>query len=213
MTPRFRHHRLPFHALALLHCLLPTLSVAAAEKELPLYQRFRPVTSFPWREPGATLESVLKRIYQDPDETVRGLLLEAYLCTIPADQFPTAFERCLQLEEDDTPDELLSIFFRAWAEADPAAAWARLDPMVDTVMEQHPLSIDTWTTSIYAVNLPAVQKADFWPQYTHIDEFIEGLLKSKIPSEEQQKLLDQANAREASYLEASKAAQGKASGP
>ena len=33
-------------------------SVAAADvPEPPLYQRFRPVTSLPWREPGATLES------------------------------------------------------------------------------------------------------------------------------------------------------------
>ena len=124
---------------------------------------------------------MLTRVYQEPDNRVRSLLLKEYLCSISADQFPTAFDLCLKLEEDDTPDDILALLIRAWGEVDPEAAWVKCDQLVDTVMELNPLDVDSWETKIAVVNLPAVRAAHYWPSRTHIAEFLEGLEASSLP--------------------------------
>src|SRR5688500_14588501 len=100
----------------LLRLLLTLVALGtAAEAADPLYLQFRPVSSLPWEERGATWETVIRRLYREPNAMVRSTLLEEYLTKIPAADFPRVFDLCLKLEEEDSPDKLLNLLLRAWA--------------------------------------------------------------------------------------------------
>ena len=183
--------------ITLLAAFYLSLSSLTAEVSAPpLYQRFRPVTSLPWREPGATLESVLKRIYRDPDYDVRDILLKEYLCSISADQFPQAFDLCIALEEDDTPDHAIALLMRAWAEVDPEAAWVKCDALLETIMSMEALDVDSWGTEIRVLNLEAVRKANFWPMSSMVSDFLEGLARSHVDPGRKARLQAIAEARD-----------------
>lgn len=184
---------LDFLLMMLLVAALAALPLSAQLQATPLYAHIRPVTSLPWTEPKANTDAVLKRIYQDPSNSVRYALLEAYLPLLEPSQFPHAFDLCTRLEEDDTPDDLLPLLIYCWAQVDPAAAWQRCEELYPTIMEQDALAIDSWRTQIYSFDFPAIQNAHFWPGSDSFAQyFVSGMSKSGVPEDKKQRLAERA---------------------
>jgi hypothetical protein len=180
----------------------------AARAAEPLYQQFRPLASLPWATSGATWEQVIRRLYREPDKTVRSTLLEKYLTKVRASDFPHLFDLCLRLEEEDSPDDLLGQLLRAWARTDARAAWAKCDALYDVIVPQDPLSVDSWGTGIVVLNSRAVAASDFWPEHDKFaDAFSEGVAESALPQHERDRYIALQKARSAAWLAACDAAE------
>lgn len=194
--------------------LLPALLILAAgvltEAAEPLYQQFRPVASLPWATPGATWEQVIRRLYREPNKQVRSTLLDEYLKTVPASDFGRVFDLCLQLEEEDSPDDLLEQLLRAWGRIDAAAAWNKCQALYETIVGQEPLDVDSWGTGIVILNPKAVAASDFWPKsdkFAH--EFSAGVTQSGLPQPEKDRYLALQRARSEAWSKASEEAERK----
>jgi len=59
---------------------------------------FEPLTELPWEAPNTTLDSVLDRIFREPNPSIRYPLLAEYLRMVPAEQLSHAFDRSISLE-------------------------------------------------------------------------------------------------------------------
>jgi hypothetical protein len=182
----------------------------AAQAAEPLYLQFRPLASLPWATPGATWEQVIRRLYREPDKTVRSALLDKYLTMVPASDFPRVFDLCLRLEEDDSPDNLLEQLLRAWARKDARAAWAKCNSLYEVIVTQDPLSVDSWRTGIFVLNPGAVAASNFWPESDGFaDAFSEGVAESALPQHEKDRYIALLEARSAAWTAASEAAEKK----
>ena len=191
--------------------ILPILALGTvAHTAEPLYLQFRPVASLPWETLGATWEQVIRRLYREPDQTVRTALLEKYLTTVPASNFPRLFDLCLRLEEDDSPDLLLELLLRAWARTDPRAAWAKCNALYEIIIPQDPLSVDEWGTGIYVLNPRVAAASDFWPESNGFAlGFSEGIAGSALPENEKDRYIALQKARSAAWEAANEAAEEK----
>src|ERR1700691_3530481 len=87
---------------ALLAVLLSAANVMAQTKYLKPAV-FVPLTSLPWKQQNATLESTLKAIFLEPDLEIRYPVLAEYLRTIPVGQLGKAFDICIDLEGTQRP--------------------------------------------------------------------------------------------------------------
>jgi hypothetical protein len=182
----------------------------AGEAAEPLYQQFRPLASFPWVTPRTTQEQVIHRLYREPNKTVRSTLLEEYLKRVPAADFPRVFDLCLQLEEEDSPDDLLEPLLRAWARTDAAAAWAKCKALYEIILPQDPLDVDAWGTGIVVLNPRAVAASDFWPASDKFSEaFSEGVAESGLPQPAKDRYTALQKARSAAWSAAYDAAEKK----
>jgi hypothetical protein len=180
----------------------------AAQAAEPLYLQFRPLASLPWATPDATWEQVIRRLYREPDKTVRSILLEKYLTMVRASDFPRLFDLCLRLEEEDSPDGLLRQLLRAWARKDAGAAWAKCNALYEVIVPQEPLDVDSWGTGIIVLNPRAVAASDFWPESDGFaDAFSEGVAESSLPQQEKDRYIALQKARSAAWLAASEAAE------
>ena len=185
--------------------LVPTASTAE-----PLYEQFRPVTSPPWTEPGANNETVIARIYREPSLLARTALLEAYLSKVPASSFPRIFDHCLRLEEDDSPDELLELLFRHWAEKDPATAWSRCEAWFDLIIPETPLGVDSWETGIIVLNPQAAAGSSYWPGSDGFAKaFSAGVAQSSLAETEKERFITRQVEKSKAWWAAYEAAEEK----
>lgn len=154
---------------------------------------FQPLTTLPWKENGATLESVISRIYLDPNEIVRKAVLEAYLQTIPASELGKAFDLCVVREETQTPDELVGVLLEIWGRRDPAACWQKTRQLFHVVgIEDGWLSYSSWDASSSAITVQdrvAIEKSPFWLNSQTLTCFPFGVDESKLPRAERLKYL------------------------
>ena len=97
---------------------ISTMVNAKAERNNLKPSDFDPLTSLPWKKPGATLEGVLGAIFREPNIGIRYPVLGEYLRTIPLGQLGGAFDMCIDLEGAQTPDYLIEFFLPIWAERD-----------------------------------------------------------------------------------------------
>src|SRR5687768_763022 len=107
--------------------LLLALSTGAlmAERRILPPSEFEPLTSLPWKSADATLDSVLHSLFREPNFAIRYPLLGEYLRTIPVKELGKAFDRCVELEGTQTPEDLVAFFLRIWAARDPKECWKR----------------------------------------------------------------------------------------
>jgi len=185
----------------------------AADGAEPLYQQFRPLGSLPWAKQGATPEQVIRRLYREPNQTVRSTLLEEYLKTVPAREFGQVFDLCVRLEEADAPDELLGTLMRAWGRIDPAAAWAKCKALHEIIVAEEPLGVDQWSTPIVIQNPKAVAASNFWPRDgSFADAFSEGVAKSALPQKEKDRYIALQKAKAEEWETAQEKAEGRTPG-
>jgi hypothetical protein len=189
----------------ILALLLLTGALASAAE--PLYIQYRPLSGLPWQAPEAGWEQVIRRIYREPVQEIRGAVLEEYLKQVPAADFPQVYELCLRLEEEDSPDVLLGRLMYVWAEKDPAAAWEKCLALYEIIIPQDPLSVDSWGTGIVVLNPEAVAASYFWPESDHFaEEFARGLADSMLPEPEKARFTKLQEERSAAWEKAYQAA-------
>ena len=142
----------------------PPLRAQDADAEaLPLYRQFRMLSGLPWKEAGATRQTVLARIFHEPHTLVRREVLREYLQTVlPVEEFAAAFDECLALEQADFPGAVPEFVMRAWAERDPAAAVKRCQTLFDLVIEGAPLDFDNWSKPIRTGDLEKARASTYW---------------------------------------------------
>ena len=148
-----------------LGCLAGSLGppMRAQDAEAPLYRQFRVLSGLPWKEAGATRQTVLARIFHEPHTLVRREVLREYLQTVlPVEEFPAAFDECLALEQADFPGAVPEFVLRAWAERDPAAAVKRCQTLFDLVIEGAPLDFDKWSKPIRTGDLEKARASTYW---------------------------------------------------
>src|SRR4051794_24587350 len=84
---------------------------------------FVPLTSAPWTQPNATVQSIVKAIYLEPEARLRSAVLAEYLHLIPVEELGRAFDICTGLEGTQSPDDLVRNFLEVWGERDPKVCW------------------------------------------------------------------------------------------
>ena len=77
------------------------------------------------KKPGATLESVLDKIFREPNESIRYPILAEYLRAIPERDLGKAFDICVRLEGAQVPDKIAAFLLQIWGERDPVGGWEK----------------------------------------------------------------------------------------
>ena len=148
---------------------------------------FEPLTSLPWKKPGATLEEVLDAIFREPNLSVRYPVLAGYLRAVPTGQVGKAFERCIDLDGNQTPDELIQVILPIWAEREPKTCWKRTKELFRLVgIEDGWLGYDSWHNARITVqDLAAIRASRFWIEdYNSLNCFAVGVDRSSLPRKE-----------------------------
>ena len=143
---------------------ISTVVNAKAERNNLKPSDFDPLTSLPWKKPGATLEGVLGAIFREPNIGIRYPVLGEYLRTISLGQLGRAFDMCIDLEGGQTPDYLIEFFLPIWAERDAHACWKRTRELFHLVgIEDGWLGYDSWSNRRITVrDLGAIRRSRFW---------------------------------------------------
>ncbi len=146
---------------------------------------FQPLTSLPWKAPGATLEGTLDAIYREPDEQVRYAVLGRYLWTIPADELGQAFDLCIARECTDTPDDLVYPFLQIWGARDPAACWKRTEGLFRAVgFDGSWMDYSSWKDRISVPDIDGVRTSPFWIDSSTLTGFLDGVDQSTVSRKE-----------------------------
>jgi hypothetical protein len=168
---------------AVLALVLPTENLVAERNQWKPAD-FEPLTSLPWKWPGATLESVLTAIFREPNPAIRYPVLGEYLRTIPVAQLGKAFDLCIDLEGEQTPDFLVGFFLPIWSKRDPKACWKRTRELFRLVgIEEGWLNLDSWKDRprIAVQDRAAINVSRFWlEQRGTLLRFAEGLDESAL---------------------------------
>ena len=139
-----------------LRLLVALLATALGERNKLRPADFEPLTSLPWKQPDATLESVLDTIFREPNPAIRYPVLAEDLRTIPVRQLGKAFDLCINLEGTQTPDNLVFFFLRIWSKRDATGCWKRTRELFQLVgFEEGWLAYKTWNTRISVQNISA----------------------------------------------------------
>jgi hypothetical protein len=180
-------------AVLLTSLLLASVIPALAERNHRKPSDFEPLTSLPWKQPGATLEGVLESIFREPNPNIRYPILCGYLRTIPAAQLGKAFDLCIDLEDIQTPDSLVEILLPIWGERDPMACWKRTKELFQVVgVEDGWMGYDSWKKSdrITVQDTNALHASRFWLESgLTLSGFAMGVDRSSLPKAERLRLM------------------------
>ncbi len=181
---------LPF----LLACVSVALTVSAKAQRTTLKPSdFEPLTSLPWKWPGATLDSVLDAIFREPNVSIRYPVLAEYLRTMPVVDLSKAFDVCVTLECKQSPDSLIDLFLPIWAERDPQPCWKRTRDLFRLVgIEEGWLGYDSWKESerIAVHDRDAIAASPFWIRHRDVlTGFGSGVGESSLPKKERVRLM------------------------
>ncbi|MEZ0274073.1 MAG: hypothetical protein ACAH88_04155 [Roseimicrobium sp.] len=182
--------------LALLLILLACHSLPSTTQAQRLdwkLEDFQPMTELPWDDAGKKpLTEVLTTIFREPDLEIRYPLLTTYLRRIPVEQLGAAFDQCIIMEGTQTPDMLVPLFLRIWAERDPKVCWERTRAMFQLIGIKYGwLNYDSWKRrdKITVRDVKAIQASRFWLETgNYLLDFPIGVEASSLPEEEKVKL-------------------------
>ena len=156
---------------------------------------FVPLTSLPWKEPDAKLESVLERIFREPDFYIRYGVLAEYLRIIPVAELARAFDLCIALEGAQTPDRMVDFFLQIWAKRDPEKCWKKTRRLFRVVgVEYGWLIYDSWgdRPRITVQDRTAIQASGYWIEdETALTSFARGVEKSSLAKAQKVRLMEQ----------------------
>jgi hypothetical protein len=154
---------------------------------------FKPLTSLPWKEAGATLDNVLDSIFREPNFAIRYPVLGEYLRTIPLEQFGRAFDLCVKLEGTETPDNLVAFFLTIWAKRDPHGCWKRTKDLFRVVGIEDWLGYDSWKKRdpITVQDLNAIRASPFRLSPSALMGFPLGVDHSAVAKGERVKLMNE----------------------
>jgi hypothetical protein len=178
-------------ALLALVGILVLANSALAQARVPPAD-FVPLTSLPWNRGGATLDSVLKAIFLEPYRDIRYPVLAAYLRTMPVEDLGAAFEKCIDLEGVQSPNDLVTFFLNIWAERDPRACWKRTQELFKVVaIEEGWMAYDSWLQKppITAQDIDALRASRFYLAPTALKSFPHGVEQSTLPANERVALM------------------------
>lgn len=190
--------RLPtFALLPLLSCTVNAL----AELNNLKPSDFEPLTELPWKKANATTESVLDAIFREPNINIRYPVLAEYLRRIPITELGKAFDRCIDLEGTQTPDDLVEFFLELWAQRDPKHCWERTQQLFRIVGIEHDwLTYDGWGTAtqpgrelarprITVQDRKAISASRFWLRSSSLMSFPIGVEKSSLPKKDRVQIM------------------------
>ena len=184
---------MPLRPLLAAFLLASTATSALAGRNALKPADFEPLTSLPWKWPGATMESVLDAIFREPNPAIRYPVLGEYLRTIPVAQLGRAFDLCLDLEGAQTPDSLTEFFLPIWARRDPKTCWKRTRELFRLVgFEEGWLSLDRWKNRprITVQDRAAINASKFWIEHREtLVSFAEGVDQSSLPRKERVRIM------------------------
>ncbi|OAI58101.1 hypothetical protein AYO49_05800 [Verrucomicrobiaceae bacterium SCGC AG-212-N21] len=179
---------------ALVFCLAAAwCGPAVAQRNTWKAKDFEPLTELPWKDEKATMAQVVERIFREPGMGVRYVVLDAYFRALPVAELGRAFDLSLSFEGSQTPDGLVSMLLRIWAQRDPVTAWERVRKLFHVVGIEHGwLNYDYWERPrIEVQDHAAIQRSPFWLRRSALEDFAIGCEKSHLPESERSKLLQE----------------------
>lgn len=155
---------------------------------------FQPLYELPWKDDGEPQDvpKIIERIFREPNPEIRYPVLAEYLRKVPMPNFALAFDVAVMLEGTQTPNHLVELMLRIWAERDPQQAWERVQVLVDLVgIENGWLNYDSWTQRprITVQNLAAIRASPYYLRPYALLSFPAGVEASKVSEAEQARLL------------------------
>jgi len=160
---------------------------------------FQPLTSLPWKtnEHSTAFElhevpKIVECIFREPNPDIRYPVLAEYLCKVPMLHFAAVFDVALVLEGTQTPNDLVALMLRIWAERDPQEAWERVQELVRLVgLEDGWLQYDSWNRrpKITVQDLAALRASRYWLGRNALLTFPLGVEASEAPQADKVRLL------------------------
>jgi hypothetical protein len=154
---------------------------------------FQPLTSLPWKDTELhEVPKIVERIFREPNPAIRYPVLAEYLRQVPMLHFGYAFDVAVLLEGAQTPNEIVALMLRIWAERDPQEAWERVQSLVHLVgIEDGWLTYDSWNRrpKIEVQDLAAIRASRYWLRRNALLTFPLGVEAAEIPQAEKVRLL------------------------
>jgi hypothetical protein len=155
---------------------------------------FQPLTELPWKDDGEPQDvpKIIERIFREPNPEIRYPVLGEYLRKMPMLNFALAFDIAVMLEGTQTPNELVALMLRIWAERDPQGAWERTQTLVHLVgFDENWLTYDSWNgrPKIEVQDLAAIRASRYWLGSNALLTFPQGVEDSDAPKAEKVRLL------------------------
>ena len=154
---------------------------------------FQPLHSLPWKDTELNeVPKIVERIFREPNAAIRYPVLAEYLRQVPMLHFAAAFDVALVLEGTQTPNELVALMLRIWAQRDPQEAWERVQVLARLVgFEEGVLTYDSWNDrpKIQVQDRAALRASRYWLGRHALLTFPIGVEASEIPQTEKLRLL------------------------
>ena len=154
---------------------------------------FQPLSSLPWKDTELhEVPKIVERIFREPNPAIRYPVLAEYLRQVPMLHFAAAFDVALLLEGTQTPNDLVLLMLRIWAQRDPQEAWERTQMLADLVgIEDGCLNYDSWNrrAKITVQNLAAIRASRYYLRPSALLTFPDGVEASEVSESEKARLL------------------------
>jgi len=154
---------------------------------------FQPLHSLPWKDTELhEVPKIVERIFREPNPAIRYPVLAEYLRQVPMLHFASAFDVALVLEGTQTPNDLVPLMLRIWAERDPLEAWEHTQMLANLVgIEDGWLNYDSWNrrAKIMVQNLAAIRASRYYLRADALMTFPAGVEASGVSESEKARLL------------------------